>query len=78
MNEHLYVGGLTMTDTEMDKDMEQSKHTAAMVATASLDEINAEARIAADNEHSQTFLEAVRLYPAAIGWSLFFSLGVIM
>jgi len=29
-------------------------------------------------EHSLTFLEACKLYPAAIGWSMFVSLGVIM
>lgn len=29
-------------------------------------------------EHSLTFLEACKLYPAAIGWSAFVSLGVIM
>ena len=49
-----------------------------MIATASVDDINAEARVAADKEHSHTFFEAARLYPAAVGWSLYFSLGVIM
>lgn len=29
-------------------------------------------------EHELTFLQAVKLYPAAIGWSAFVSLGVIM
>ncbi|KAF3035024.1 hypothetical protein E8E12_005931 [Didymella heteroderae] len=29
-------------------------------------------------EHALTFWEAVRLYPKAIGWSMYFSLGVIM
>jgi len=29
-------------------------------------------------EHQMTFLEAVKLYPTAIGWSVFFSMGIIM
>ena len=29
-------------------------------------------------EHELTFIQAVKLYPAAIGWSAFVSLGVIM
>lgn len=29
-------------------------------------------------EHTLTFLEAIKLYPTAVGWSLFVSLGVIM
>jgi len=37
-----------------------------------------EAREAIEIEHSLSFLEAVKLYPKAIGWSVFFSLGVIM
>jgi hypothetical protein len=35
-------------------------------------------REAIEVEHSLTFLEAVKLYPKAIGWSMYFSLGVIM
>lgn len=37
-----------------------------------------EAREAIEIEHSLSFLEAVKLYPKAIGWSIFFSIGVIM
>jgi len=29
-------------------------------------------------EHTLSFWDAVRLYPKAIGWSMYFSLGVIM
>jgi MFS transporter, SP family, general alpha glucoside:H+ symporter len=29
-------------------------------------------------EHSLTFVQAVKLYPAAIAWSVFVSVGVIM
>ena len=37
-----------------------------------------EARQATAREHSLTFFEALRLYPTAVGWSIFFSLGIIM
>ena len=37
-----------------------------------------EVREAIEVEHALTFWEAVRLYPKAIGWSMYFSLGVIM
>lgn len=37
-----------------------------------------EALRATEIEHSMTFFEGVRLYPAAVGWSAFFSLGIIM
>ncbi|KAF2475978.1 maltose permease [Lindgomyces ingoldianus] len=35
-------------------------------------------REAIETEHKLTFMDAVRLYPKAIGWSMYFSLGVIM
>jgi len=69
---------LTTGTPDMDKDIETRKDAAAMIATASIEDINAEACLAADKEHSQSFFEAVKLYPTAVGWSLFFSLGVIM
>ena len=62
----------------MDKDIETRKDPAALIAAASIEDISAEARAAANEEHSHSFWEAVRLYPAAVGWSLFFSIGVIM
>lgn len=36
------------------------------------------ARQAAELEHNLTLLEGIKLYPTAIGWSIFFSLGVVM
>ena len=33
---------------------------------------------AVDQEHALGFREAIKLYPTAVGWSLFVSLGVIM
>lgn len=35
-------------------------------------------REAIEIEHNLSFWEAVNLYPRAIGWSCYFSLGVIM
>jgi hypothetical protein len=37
-----------------------------------------EVREAVELEHTLTFWEAVKFYPKAIGWSMYFSLGVIM
>lgn len=39
---------------------------------------DAAAAEAALQEHTLTFWQAVKLYPTAVGWSLFVSLGVIM
>lgn len=41
-------------------------------------EIAEEAREAIETEHALTFSDALRCYPKAIGWSMYFSLGVIM
>jgi hypothetical protein len=37
-----------------------------------------EARDATDAEHKMTLREAIQMYPTAIGWAMFFSLGTIM
>lgn len=37
-----------------------------------------EVRDTTDKEHKMGLLESVRLYPAAAGWSLYMSMGVIM
>ena len=60
------------------KDVEDQKDDAAIIATKSVDEINAEARKAFEAEHALSFKRSVALYPKAVGWSLFFSLGVVM
>ncbi|PVH81852.1 sugar transporter [Cadophora sp. DSE1049] len=39
---------------------------------------SSEARHATEVEHQMAFFEAVKLYPGAVGWSIFFSLGIIM
>ncbi|KAJ9636654.1 hypothetical protein H2204_005254 [Knufia peltigerae] len=67
-----------MASPGIDKDIENTKDPAGLIATASIDDIRAEARIAADEEHGRGFWQSARLYPSAVFWSLFFSLGVIM
>ncbi|KAM0724202.1 hypothetical protein Q7P37_000084 [Cladosporium fusiforme] len=37
-----------------------------------------EARQGTEHEHRLSLMEALRLYPTAVGWSIYFSLGVIM
>jgi hypothetical protein len=44
----------------------------------STEQTNAEAREAIEIEHTLTFVDALKCYPKAIGWSMYFSLGVIM
>jgi SP family general alpha glucoside:H+ symporter-like MFS transporter len=41
-------------------------------------EMGDDARRATEIEHEMTFIEGCKMYPAAIGWSVFFSLGIIM
>lgn len=61
-----------------DVDVDDSKHEAAIIATASVDDISSEARKAFEAEHALSFRRAAALYPKAIGWSLFFALGIVM
>jgi SP family general alpha glucoside:H+ symporter-like MFS transporter len=42
------------------------------------EEIGEQSRLATEMEHQMSFLEACKLYPAAVGWSIFFSIGVVM
>lgn len=48
------------------------------INNASLKGIAGDARLATEIEHQMTFTDGLKLYPASIGWSAFFSLGVIM
>jgi SP family general alpha glucoside:H+ symporter-like MFS transporter len=48
-------------------------------ATADIAAISgAEVRDATDAEHNMTLWESLKMYPTAVGWSMFFSLGTIM
>lgn len=67
-----------MSNAEQSKDIETTKPTAAEIATAPIDDVASEARKAFEDEHALSFGKAVSLYPAAVGWSLFFSLGIVM
>lgn len=49
-----------------------------LAVVAALGNTDAEVRVALETEHSLTFRQAVALYPSAVFWSLFFSMGVIM
>jgi hypothetical protein len=65
----------TMATNFKDKDKEDPVE----VHTVSTKHEIAEAvREATELEHKLTFFQAVKLYPKAIGWSMYFSLGVIM
>ncbi|XMA12852.1 hypothetical protein WAI453_005643 [Rhynchosporium graminicola] len=44
----------------------------------STDLTSVQARQATEVEHQMGFFEATKLYPGAVGWSIFFSLGIIM
>lgn len=59
-------------------DLEDPKHDAGIIASASIEEIGEEAKAATKNEHDMSFREVMALYSKAAGWSIFFSLGVIM
>lgn len=56
------------------------KHDAAAVASREehADANRADIIEAIRAEHQMSFIEAVKLYPKAIGWSAFVSIGVIM
>ena len=41
-------------------------------------QVGPEALYAMETEHRMGFFEGLKLYPAAVGWSVFFSLGIIM
>ncbi len=67
----------TMRTTGADVEAD-SKPGIADLAVGSIDSITAEARKAFEDEHALSFGRAVSLYPGAVGWSLFFSLGIVM
>lgn len=69
----LTMGRVESGDAEYAKNSEE-----IVIATASAGEIATEATCAIKAEHALGFWQALRLYPQAVGWSVFFSLGVIM
>lgn len=67
---------LTFFPPDIMKDDSILKDGHAVVASSN--EGNSEASIAANEEHNLSFSDAIRRYPTAVFWSLFFSLGVVM
>ncbi|KAI9738370.1 MAG: hypothetical protein M1834_008873 [Cirrosporium novae-zelandiae] len=67
--------GEATTSPAPDRDVETPK---ADLKIGAVEEIGNDALQATVQEKTLTFPQACRLYPTAIGWSLFFSLGVIM
>lgn len=43
--------------------------------TGTIQSAGTEAQEATENEHNLSFSEAIKIYPKAVGWSVFFSLG---
>jgi SP family general alpha glucoside:H+ symporter-like MFS transporter len=61
--------------------MEESKQETDVEATVkvtSSKESTSDGATRVEDEHSQSFMQALKLYPTAVGWSMFFSLGIIM
>lgn len=48
------------------------------IEATSIHDVHTEAQINAAKEHEMTFMQAIKTYPTAVAWALFFSLGVIM
>jgi hypothetical protein len=48
------------------------------IRDVSMKKIGDDARLATEIEHQMTFMQAIKIYPKAMAWSVFFSLGVIM
>lgn len=55
-----------------------SKDVETPVTVRKLPSAAGKVREAIEAEHNLMFLEAAQLYPKAIGWLMYFSLGVIM
>jgi MFS transporter, SP family, general alpha glucoside:H+ symporter len=56
---------------QIDRDVEIAKN-------AAVQEVGLEARQATEFEHNLGFVESLKLYHKAVGWSMFFSIGIIM
>jgi MFS transporter, SP family, general alpha glucoside:H+ symporter len=60
----------------MEEDNQGQESAKAPVITGS--NSDEEAREATDIEHNMSLWKSLKLYPTAVGWSMFFSLGTIM
>jgi MFS transporter, SP family, general alpha glucoside:H+ symporter len=50
----------------------------ASVAVENFAGLSSEAKDATDQEHSMSFMQAIKLYPKAVGWSMLLSTAIIM
>ena len=50
----------------------------ASVAFDNFAGLSAAAKEATDHEHSMTLMEAIKLYPKAVGWSILLSTAIVM
>ena len=52
--------------------------TALEAVVSSTEALNEQAKIATEREKNLGFFQAIRLYPTAAGWSVYFALGILM
>lgn len=65
--------------TQEESPSEKHGTTAALEETLSRNkELHDKAQAATEREKGIGFLQAIRLYPTAAGWSVYFSLGILM
>jgi len=67
-----------MESIEKGVDLEGVRETPCMNSIGRMQEIGEESRRATELEHRMSFKQGLKLYPKALGWSSFFSLGIIM
>ncbi|KAF4626348.1 hypothetical protein G7Y89_g11809 [Cudoniella acicularis] len=67
-----------MESPEKETDIKGVQNPVSLEDVTTVKEIGEESRRATEAEHRMTFMQGLKLYPKAIGWSAFFSMGVIM
>jgi len=67
-----------MESAEKAVDIKGVENTPSINDVGTTKEMGEESRRATELEHRMSFKQGLKLYPKAIGWSAFFSLGVIM
>lgn len=73
-----YLRKSKMAEAKQDVEVEVGRAPPAYPVTGISEKIGDEARRATEIEHHMSFWEGLKLYPTAVGWSAFFSMGVIM
>ncbi|TVY42649.1 Maltose permease [Lachnellula subtilissima] len=67
-----------MESMEKSVDTEGVRQIPSLNDTGRMQDIGEESRRATELEHRMSFKQGLKLYPKALGWSSFFSLGIIM